>query len=497
MVGSGTTAESLICLNCGDLRLCYVDSAVIGNREQIMKRVAIIGSGISGLVASYILSQKYDVTVYEKNDYLGGHTNTIDVQNPVGQSLPVDTGFIVFNDRTYPGFIRLLEHLGISALDTTMSFSVRCDKTGIEYCGSSLNGLFAQRRNLFRPSFYQFLSDFRRFSLVAENELVEADESITVGDYFGRHRYSDAFYQRYFLPMGAAIWSCPRGIFESFPIRFIAKFYKNHGLLGIRNRPQWKVIAGGSRQYVRKLCRRMVSQLNTGHDVSNIQRIKEEGGAYKVQVSGRLSEVAGGRPFCDVFDHVVVACHADQALQLVDSVDSDEKSVLSAFPYEPNTATLHSDCSVMPQSPRAWAAWNYRIPECGDRKATVTYDMNRLQRLTPEQSGGRNYFVTLNDGSAIDPSKIEREISYSHPIFSVGREAAQARHDQLIDRAGLSYCGAYWGNGFHEDGVQSALRVCRKLLGEDPWNLISTPGGSHTDAKLQSSTSSVTQSSWS
>ena len=461
-----------------------------------MKKVAVVGSGISGLVATYFLSQRFDVTLFEQNSYLGGHTNTVDVTTAKGATLPVDTGFIVFNDRTYPGFIRLLDHLGVGSHDTTMSFSVQCRETGIEYCGSSLDGLFAQRRNLLRPSFYRFLRDFLRFGKQAEELLSLEHEETTVAEFFRTNRYSDAFYQRYFLPMGAAIWSCPSGVFESFPIQFIARFYKNHGLLGIKDRPQWKVITGGSRQYVRSLCQRMATRIETGCKVESVRRLS--GQQVEVAIGRRrdgteTNQTGTNETGTELFDHVVLACHADQALEMVQPDEGgEEHRLLSQFPYQPNAAVLHTDSSVMPRSRRAWAAWNYSILPGQTQQATLTYDMNRLQGLGEEQTGGSRYFVTLNQSDEIADDKIIRTISYAHPVFSVGRDQAQAQHTRLIDRDGLSYCGAYWGNGFHEDGVQSALRVCQQLLGCDPWKVLSTSAGSPTVEKLPSSTNFVT-----
>ena len=459
------------------------------------KRIAIVGSGISGLVATYFLGQRHDVTLFEQNLYVGGHTNTIDVSGPNDTTIPVDTGFIVFNDRTYPGFNRLLDHLGIEALNTTMSFSVQCGRTGIEYCGSSLNGLFAQRRNLLRPSFYKFLSDFRRFGKQAGEILNGEHPEMTVGEFFRRNRYGEAFYQRYFLPMGASIWSCPTGIFEEFPIQFIARFYHHHGLLGVRNRPQWKVVRGGSRQYVNAICRRLANEVATGLEVTSVRRTHGESATPIIRVEG-VRRPSGER-FVDQFDHVVLACHADQAMQLVQPpADSWEQHLLKQFPYQPNIAVLHTDESVMPRSRRAWAAWNYAIPkptteDAGQPAATLTYDMNCLQRLGMQQTDGKNYFVTLNSRDQIADNHVLREIQYAHPVFQLGRDEAQANHDRVIDIDGLSYCGAYWGNGFHEDGVQSALRVCKKLLGSDPWKLLSTSATSSTAAKLRPSIDSA------
>lgn len=471
------------------------------------KRLAIVGTGISGLTAAYFLQHHYDLTIFEQNQYVGGHTNTVEV--PLDEAsqgdgtIAIDTGFIVYNDRTYPNFIRLLDRLQVSGQASEMSFSVRCDRSGIEYCGSSINGLFAQRKNLLRPSFYRFLLDFRKFGKQALEEMSRDDENVTVGQFFNKHSYGEAFYQRYFLPMGAAIWSCPQGVFEQFPIRFIAQFYHHHGLLGVKNHPQWRVVKGGSRQYVNKMLHQFGHLVQTGVCVDSVTRVTNSGeeNRLQVEIKGRKKS-AGAADFRDSqdidqrYDHVVLACHADQALDLVrGNTDAVESHTLGQFPYQPNMATLHTDVSVLPERMRAWAAWNYRIPASSGRvrsgkrsgqslaqeAATVTYNMNILQRLPAETVAGKTFCVTLNDDRAIDESKIIRQFNYAHPVFSLGRAEAHNAHDQLIDRAGLSYCGAYWGNGFHEDGVKSALKVCEKLLGVDPWKAVSTLAGSNTD----------------
>lgn len=468
--------------------------------------LAIVGSGIAGLSAGFFLRRHFDLTLYEADDRIGGHTNTryIDLErlalvsqhdhestnhDPSTSVLPIDTGFIVFNDRTYPNMIRLFEHLSVGSKATEMSFSVRCDKSGIEYSGSTLNSYFAQRRNLFRPSFYWFLYDFRRFAGQAMALLETEDESQTVGDFFRQHRYSDAFYRRYMLPMGSAIWSCPQGVFEAFPIRFICQFYHHHGLLTIRNRPQWRVVSGGSARYLEPLTLEFRDRIQVSSPVTSVRRVDNLGSAadgrwevrfMKAQPDGSRREAG------QTFDQVVFACHADQALKILEPPSgSPMESMLKSFPYQKNHATLHTDVSVLPRNERAWAAWNYRLPNEGKRsaadssdQATVTYNMNRLQGYTKQQTRGQTFCVTLNGEPEIDSKKIIEKIPYAHPIFSVGRRSVQQAHDQWIDRDGLSFCGAYWGNGFHEDGLHSALRVSSKLLGMDPWKAVCTADGS-------------------
>ena len=416
-------------------------------------KIAIIGAGISGLTAAYRLSAAHDVTLFEANDYLGGHTNTVDVEID-GERHAIDTGFIVFNDWTYPNFIALLDELGVRSQPTSMSFSVRCDAANLEYNGSSLNGLFAQRRNLLRPSFYRMLADILRFNREAPELILNqpATEETTVGEYLVRQRYSREFVEHYLLPMGAAIWSCPLGTFANFPIRFIAEFYRNHGLLSVRNRPTWRVIEGGSRNYVAKMAERFSDRIRLSAPIEQVTRTTE-GVMVKPQNKPAVS-----------FDHVVFACHSDQALRMLVDPTPTERAVLSEFPYGRNIAVLHTDHRVLPKRRRAWASWNYHLSgrpaDSATQSASVTYQMNLLQHIRSQHV----FNVTLNSDERIDPAKVLRRIEYHHPIFTVRRAAAQARHRELINVNRTSFCGAYWGNGFHEDGVVSALRVCEALL---------------------------------
>lgn len=415
-------------------------------------RIAVVGAGISGLCVAYQLRHAHDVTVFEANDYAGGHTNTIAV--PRGdQSLAVDTGFIVFNERTYPNFCALLQELQVASQPSDMSFGVRCDRSGLEYAGTGLNGLLAQRLNLVRPSFWRLLRDWRRFGREAAKLLEHGTEAISVRDFFREHRYSREFREQYFLPIGSAIWSCPHERLEDFPMRFIVAFYRNHGLLTLDDPPIWRVIKGGSRRYVEALLRRLPREVVLNAAIHSVER--RAGGARLHFGAGRSEQ----------FDHVVLACHADQALRMLgEGATSSERNLLSAFPYEKNIAVLHTDKSVLPRSPRAWASWNYHIPAEPQQAATVTYNMNRLQSLATNDV----YCVTLNEEQRIDPRKVIRTITYHHPLYSTSRLAAQQRHRELINCAGLSYCGAYWGNGFHEDGVNSALAVSEVLRHVSP-----------------------------
>jgi predicted NAD/FAD-binding protein len=432
-------------------------------RMQNPQKIAIIGAGISGLTAAHLLGPKFDVTLFEANSYAGGHTNTVNVQRN-GQQFAVDTGFIVFNDRTYPNFIALLDELQVASRPSPMSFSVRCDDAGVEYCGSSLNGLFAWRRNLLRPSFYRMVRDILRFGREATrlaetfsataaggsaalrvlNGVSETSE-MTVGEFLQRGGYSREFCRHYLLPMGSAIWSCPTGTFEQFPVRFVAEFYHNHGLLQIRNRPTWRVIEGGSQSYVREILRRFRGRILLSSPVVRVRRTAE------------FVEVSSVNEPPQRFDHVIFACHSDQALRMLEDPTPTEKELLSAFPYEKNSAVLHTDISVLPQRRRAWASWNYLLTD--DNKSTVSYCMNLLQHFTCKDV----FIVTLNSDHRIAPDQVLERFEYEHPIFTRQRATAQSRHAELIGVNRSSFCGAYWRNGFHEDGVVSAQAVCRHL----------------------------------
>lgn len=411
-------------------------------------KIAIIGGGVSGLTAGYYLSKQYDVTLFEANDYLGGHTNTVQVETQSGD-LAIDTGFIVFNDRTYPNFIKLLDQLDVGYQKTKMSFSVDCEKTGLQYSGTGLNGLFAQRKNAVSPWFYRLLSDFRRFSKEAHEILDSGQPPETVDNYLSRRNYSSQFVEQYFLPMGAAIWSSSFDTFREFPIQFIAEFYKNHGLLGIKDRPQWFVVRGGSNRYISPITKAWRENIHLNCPVEGVHRRESN---ITVKLSNGVSQD---------FDHVIFACHSDQALRILgDGCTQPEREVLSAFPYQKNRAVLHTDASLLPSNRRAWACWNYFNPAGETSAATLTYNMNMLQSLESNQT----YCVSLNDDNRIDQRKVIASFDYAHPTFSINRGQMQARHRELINQNNTSFCGAYWGNGFHEDGVKSALAVVDQLV---------------------------------
>ena len=404
-------------------------------------KIAIIGAGIAGNVAAYRLNQKHDITVFEAGAYVGGHTNTVTVEEN-GRELAVDTGFIVFNDRTYPNFIRLLDEIGQESQASEMSFSVRAEDDGIEYCGTTLNSLFAQRRNLFRKSFYRMVRDILRFNQTVSSDVEHLDEAQLLGSYLRDNGYGREFTDNYLIPMAAAIWSAaPRSILD-MPVAFLVRFFANHGLLQIKDRPAWRVIKGGSREYVNKLVAAHRDRIRLNSPVRSIRRT---GSRVEIQ------SASGGR---ELFDYVFVACHSDQALSLLKDATPLERQVLGAIRYQPNEAILHTDSSLMPVRRRAWAAWNYHIPKDATRHVAVTYNMNILQGLETD----RQYLVTLNNDQRIDPTKVIRRLQYEHPIYSRESVAAQERQKDInCDRT--YFCGAYWRNGFHEDGVVSALNA--------------------------------------
>lgn len=404
------------------------------------RKIAIVGTGIAGNVVANSLQRHHDITVFEANDYIGGHTNTVEVDED-GDELKLDTGFIVFNDRTYPHFIRLLDELGVESTSSNMSFSVRSTTNGLEYNGSSLNALFAQRRNLVRPSFYRMIRDILRFNRESIALLHDNSGSLTLAEYLACNRYSREFVQHYLIPMGAAIWSADPVAIQKIPAAFFVRFFYNHGLLSLSHRPEWQVIRGGSSAYVEKLVAGHRHRIRLGTAVRTVSRTGQ-----KVIVRD-VDGTAGS------FDAVFIAAHSDQALRLLGDASADEREVLGAIPYQKNEAILHTDHSVMPRSKRAWAAWNYHIPRQPGRVASVTYHLNRLQGLTSR----KQYFVTLNSSEDIRPDSIIRRIAYEHPVFNIDSVAAQARHGEINGVNRTWFCGAYWRNGFHEDGVVSAL----------------------------------------
>ncbi|WP_071871859.1 NAD(P)/FAD-dependent oxidoreductase [Atopomonas hussainii] len=412
-------------------------------------KIAIVGSGISGLTTAYLLSRQHEVHVFEASDWVGGHTHTVDV-SVQGRDYAVDTGFIVFNDWTYPNFIQLLDQLGVARRATEMSFSVSDPVSGVEYNGHDLNTLFAQRRNLFSPAFLRMLRDILRFNREALDDLERAsiDASTTLGDYLRAKRYSQRFIDHYIVPMGAAIWSMSLERMLSFPLQFFVRFFKNHGLLSVSNRPQWYVVEGGSRSYIAPLTARFAERIRLSSPVTRIER-DEQG----VTVHSSYGGVANS----ERFDKVVLACHSDQALAMLAEPSADEQSILGAIGYADNDVVLHTDTRLLPKRPLAWASWNYRLGGPSDQPAAATYNMNILQGF----SDAPTFCVSLNQTAAIDPTQILARYRYAHPQFSLAAEAAQQRWQALCGAQHTFYCGAYWANGFHEDGVVSALRVAQ------------------------------------
>jgi predicted NAD/FAD-binding protein len=404
-------------------------------------KIAIVGAGVSGLVAARLLADEHDIHVFEANDYAGGHANTVEIRVS-GCRYAVDTGFMVFNDRTYPNFIRLLRLLGVDAQDSDMSYSIRCEQSGLEYQGSSLNGLFAQRRNLLRPSFYGMLRDILRFNRRSLELLRSGDDDLKLSDYLQQGGYRREFVEKYLIPMGSAIWSAPPDLFRQFPARFIVGFFHNHGLLTLRDRPRWKTVRGGAARYVEALTRPFAERIRLNCPVVSVRRHPD-----KVAVTCR-----GGH---EDFDAIVLATHADQTLAMLSDATEVEREVLSAIRYQENETILHVDSSLLPRCRRAWASWNSYLPAEEGRPVTLTYNLNRLQGHTSADP----ICVTLNTTEAIDPTKILHRIEYHHPVYSRDALKAQQRFGEINGKIRSYFCGAYWGHGFHEDGVRSALRI--------------------------------------
>lgn len=410
-------------------------------------KIAVIGTGIAGNTAAYHLSKSHDVTVFEANDYVGGHTHTHDIEW-AGQHYNIDTGFIVFNERTYPNFIALLEELGVGSQATEMSFSVKDSISGLEYNGHNLNTLFAQRSNLFRPSFHRMIADILRFNREATGHLNRGEAYLPLGDYLKQHRYSNEFIHHYIIPMGAAIWSTDQATMQRMPARFFIRFFDHHGLLQIKDRPRWFVIKNGSRSYVEKLIAPFKDRIRLNSPIERIRRFTDH------------VEIAPRDQAPETFDSVFIASHSDQALAMLGDASEAEKTILGAIAYQPNEAVLHTDQSLLPQRKHAWAAWNYQLDEDKDRPVQVTYNMNILQGLAaPEE-----FCVTLNNSDNIDPKKIIKRMRYDHPVFTAESLAAQSRQAEINGANRTFFCGAYWRNGFHEDGVVSALNALQQFV---------------------------------
>ena len=410
------------------------------------KRIAVVGSGISGLVAAYRLRESCDVSVYEAGDYIGGHTHTIDVEQ-AGKRYAVDTGFIVYNEKNYPHFTRLLNELGVQTQPTEMSFSVQCQRSGLEYNGTSINKIFAQRSNLLSPSFHRMLREIIRFYRQAPELLEGRDTSTTLGEYLEQGRFGKAFIEQHIIPMGAAIWSAsPDGMFD-FPARSFAQFFHNHGFLQWKGRPQWRVVQGGSKQYVSALTSHFSDRIHTRSPVQSVRR--RDGGV--------TLEIAGQPPL--EFDEVILATHSDQSLRLLADPTEQEREILGAIRYQENETVLHTDASLLPKKRRAWASWNYYLPSAQASAPTVTYNMNILQGLTSPHP----FCVSLNRHEEIDARHVLERMTYHHPIYDLGTLDAQLRRDEISGVRNTHYCGAYWGYGFHEDGARSGIEVAEAI----------------------------------
>lgn len=411
-------------------------------------RIAVIGSGISGMSAAYYLSENHEVTLFEAGNRLGGHTATIDVEEG-NKTVAIDTGFIVFNDWTYPGFIALLDELGVASQPTQMSFSVSDSESGIEYAGTNLNTLFGRRKNLFSFKHLKMLKEIVTFNKQVEAHLAQMPnaDQINLGQYLESYAYSEAFKNLYIVPMGSAIWSSKQSDMLKMPLSFFVKFFRNHGLLNLKDRPQWRVIKGGSRAYIKPLIEPYKNRIRLNTPVYAVDR--NITGSY---VTLKTKEGL------ETFDHVVFACHSNQALACLKDANSLEKEILQAIPYSNNEVVLHTDKSVLPKTKRCWSSWNVSLAKRNENPC-LSYNMNILQGIKSDLT----YCVTLNQTEAIDPAKVIGVYNYEHPVFTSKGVAAQSRWADINGKTNTWFCGAYWRNGFHEDGVWSARRVSDML----------------------------------
>ena len=409
-------------------------------------KIAIIGGGVSGLTVAHLLHDEHDLTLFEANDYVGGHTHTHELEAE-GRRWRVDSGFIVYNEKTYPNFIKLLRKLKVVSQKSSMGFSVKAPNKKLEYSGASLNALFAQRQNLFRLSFYVMIKDILRFNRVAKSKLEGLVESMTINEFLKQNKFSKHFVENYIIPMGAAIWSTAAEKTIEMPAVFYIRFFKNHGLLQTKNRPQWRVIKGGSKSYIEKIKAGFEKQIKLSTPVKKIIRYKDE-----VEIFfGKSGE------YSNKFDKVIIATHSDQALQMLEEPSAKEKEILGSLPYQENEALLHTDESILPRKKQTWSSWNYLLNEDSKGPVALTYSMNILQSLTARTQ----FLVTLNSSENIDSNKILKKLIYQHPLFTVEGVRLQKEKHLINGKKNTFYCGAYWGNGFHEDGVVSALDVCK------------------------------------
>lgn len=416
-----------------------------------MSRIAVIGSGISGLAAAYYMSRKHEVFLFERDERIGGHTHTVTIESSRGP-LPVDTGFIVHNDRTYPNLIRLLAELGVPRVNSDMSFAVSCRRTGYEYSSRGLRGYFAQKRNVLKPGAYVLFGEIKRFNRIAPRLLDRPDAArMKLGDFLDEHKFTEFFREFYLFPMASAIWSCPQNALKEFPAAMLARFFHNHGMLTINGHPQWKTIPGGCSRYIAPITAPYKQRIFSGTPIRSVVRY-EQGVALKF---------ADSRPEMR-FDHVVFATNCDRVLPLLEKPTDDEREVFAKFSTSRNDVVLHCDDSLLPKRTEARASWNYLLhldSRNGTGPATMTYHMNRLQALPVQE----NYCVTLNANGSIRPEKVLRKFVYYHPIFTLESMRAQRNWQRVSGVNRTHFCGAYWFYGFHEDGVNSALRVAASL----------------------------------
>ena len=411
-------------------------------------KIAIVGSGIAGLTAAYRLHTRHQITLFEASSRLGGHSNTVTVDLPEGK-ISVDTGFIVFNDWTYPNFISLMKEIGIKGNATEMSFSVKDEHKDFEYNGHTISTLFSQKRNLVRPSFWLMLRDIIRFNREARELLESNEDQLTLGKFLNERRYGSLFCDHYIIPMGAAIWSTSTEQMLHFPVKYFARFFENHGLLNVVNRPQWYTIPGGSHEYVKKLSASFIENVRLNTPVVGISR--KPNFVEIISTAGK-----------EHFDEVVIACHSNQALQMLQDATVKEKEILGSIQYQRNEAVLHKDISLLPNRKKAWASWNYHLDHTQQERVAVTYNMNILQHIQSPP----NLLVTLNRTERIHPDKILNKIYYDHPVYNKASVKAQKRHSEISGINNTHFCGAYWRNGFHEDGVVSAINMLNSFDNE-------------------------------
>jgi len=418
-----------------------------------MKQTAIIGTGVAGLGCAHFLHHEFDLTLYEKNDYAGGHTNTVSVAEE-DRTIPIDTGFMVFNKVTYPNLTRLFRELSVAIQPAPMSFSVQHLPTGLEFCGSSFNHLFAQRKNLLRPRFWKMIRQINRFNAEAMVSMgAPRYQDYKLGDYVRERNYGDDFLNFYLIPMSSAVWSTPPDLMLEFPAAHLLRFFYNHGFLGLHTQHPWFTVKNGAKSYVEKLTAPFRDKIRLRRAAASVRR---EGGRVKVtDVSGRT----------EIFDQVIFASHADEALRMLADADDQERTLLGEFKYQANTALLHTDTSLMPRTKLCWSSWNYRMATGADGRVTpsTVYWMNSLQGVSDRQ----NYFVSINGENFVKPSTILKRILYDHPVFSLGAMRAQWQLPKLNERMnGVYFCGSYFRHGFHEDAFTSAIELCRLLTGK-------------------------------